>query len=214
MVSILFLDVEGAFPNAVTERLIHNLKRRRIPNVYITFITNLLTVRHTKLKFDDFTSEPINISNGIGQGDPLSMILYILYNADLLEIIGNDDEDALEYVDDIALVAIGDDLEETTKKLKHMMTKEDGGLQWSRDHNSRFEVSKSVILHATRRTQPDPENEGKRIPLDKPPLVIEGQQIQAVNNFKYLGIRIDAQLNWKEQAQRSTVNATSWIMQY
>ena len=71
-----------------------------------------------------------------------------------------------------------------------------------------------VILHTTRRTQPDPENEGKRIPLNKPPLVIEGQQIQAVNNFKYLGIRIDAQLNWKEQAQRSTANATSWIMQY
>ncbi len=129
VVSILFLDVEGTFPNAVTKRLIHNLKRRRIPNVYITFITNLLTAQHTKLKFDDFTSEPINISNGIGQGDPLSMILYILYNADLLEIIGNDDEDALGYVDDIALVAIGNDLEETTKKLKHMMMKEDGGLQ-------------------------------------------------------------------------------------
>lgn len=29
--SVLFLDVEGAFPNAVTDRLIHNLKRRRIP---------------------------------------------------------------------------------------------------------------------------------------------------------------------------------------
>src|SRR6266540_1730281 len=40
------------------------------------------------------------------------------------------------------------------------------------------------------------------------------KQIQAVNNFKYLGIRINAQLNWKEQAQRSTANATSWIMQY
>ena len=77
--SILFLDVEGVFPNAVTERLIHNLKRRRIPSVYIMFITNLLTGRYTKLKFDDFTSELINISNGIAQGDPLSMILYILY---------------------------------------------------------------------------------------------------------------------------------------
>jgi len=76
-------------------------------------------------------------------------------------------------VDGIALVVIDNDLEETTKKLKHMMTKEDGGLQWSRDHNSRFEGSKSVILHATRRTQLDPEDEGKRIPLDKPPLIID-----------------------------------------
>ena len=31
VVSVLFLDVEGAFPNAVTARLTHNLKRRRVP---------------------------------------------------------------------------------------------------------------------------------------------------------------------------------------
>ena len=84
--SILFLDVEGAFPNAVTDRLIHNLKRRRMPKIYINFVKQLLGDRSTKLKFDDFTSEPIKIENGIGQGDPLSMLLYIIYNADLLEI--------------------------------------------------------------------------------------------------------------------------------
>lgn len=38
VVSVLFLDVEGAFPNAVTDRLIHNLKKRRIPTAYIHFI--------------------------------------------------------------------------------------------------------------------------------------------------------------------------------
>jgi len=31
--AVLFLDVEGAFPNTVTDRLIHNLQRRRIPQV-------------------------------------------------------------------------------------------------------------------------------------------------------------------------------------
>ena len=36
--SILFLDVEGAFPNTVTDRLIHNLKKRQIPASYIKFI--------------------------------------------------------------------------------------------------------------------------------------------------------------------------------
>jgi hypothetical protein len=56
VVSILFLDIEGAFPNAVTKRLIHNLKRRKIPTTYITFIEQLLSGHRTKLKFDDFTS--------------------------------------------------------------------------------------------------------------------------------------------------------------
>jgi hypothetical protein len=71
--SVLFLDVEGAFPNAVTDRLIHNLRKRSIPKVYIKFIEQLLTNRQTKIKFNNFLSESesIEIINGIGQGDPL-----------------------------------------------------------------------------------------------------------------------------------------------
>ena len=45
--SILFLDVEGAFPNAVTTRLIHNLKKRRIPTAIINFVKLLLYNRKT-----------------------------------------------------------------------------------------------------------------------------------------------------------------------
>jgi len=42
------------------------------------------------------------------------MILYILYNADLLEIPGDEEhENSLEYVDDIALIATSKDFEET-----------------------------------------------------------------------------------------------------
>ena len=53
VVSILFLDVEAAFPNAVTDRLLHNLRRRRTPAVYVRFIEQLLTGRRTRMKFDD-----------------------------------------------------------------------------------------------------------------------------------------------------------------
>ena len=149
--SVLFLDEEGAFPNAVTARLIHNLKRRRIPSTYIKFIEQLLTGRRTKLKFNNFVSESLSILNGIGQGDPLSMILYILYNADLLEIIGDKDcKDSLDFVDDIAIAAFGDSFEETIDRLEHTMEKNGGGISWSKDHNSRFETSKSAVMNLTR----------------------------------------------------------------
>lgn len=108
VVSVLFLDVEGVFPNAVTGRLIHNLKKRQIPSMLVRFVASLLSNRRTKIRFDDYTSETIEIINGIGQGDPLSMLLYIIYNADLLEIPDNNlVEDAIGYVDDIAILAIG-----------------------------------------------------------------------------------------------------------
>lgn len=176
--SVLFLDVEGAFPNAVTARLIHNLKRKRIPTSIVNFVQveQLLKNRKTKLKFDDYISDIINITNGIGQGDPLSMLLYILYNADLLDLPDHPtNEDAIGYVDDIALIAIGNDFEETTNRLRDMMTKEEGGLNWSIAHNSKFEVTKSAILHLSRKTIPDPDSDNGRIPLPKPPLTLNHQ---------------------------------------
>jgi len=42
--SVLFLDVEGAFPNAVTDRLIHNLKKvnsDQIHQVHRTAVTGM-----------------------------------------------------------------------------------------------------------------------------------------------------------------------------
>ncbi|KAF8997518.1 hypothetical protein BDQ17DRAFT_1248596, partial [Cyathus striatus] len=51
--------------------------------------------------------------NGIGQGDPLSMICYILYNADLLDVPTGPNKCALGFVDDSNFVVEG--------RLEHMM---------------------------------------------------------------------------------------------
>ena len=72
---VLFLDVEGAFPNTVTARLLHNLRMRRVPERYVSFIAQMLTGWCTRLKFDRYVSDWMEVNNGIVQGDPLSMIL-------------------------------------------------------------------------------------------------------------------------------------------
>lgn len=117
--SVLFLDVQGAFPNVVKEVLIHNMRARGVPPEYIKVTERMLTGRKTKLSFDDFVSEFIAINNGNNQGCPLSMIFYAFYNAGLLEISPQDapDEKQFGYVDDVALLAVGDDLTETYEKL-------------------------------------------------------------------------------------------------
>ncbi|KZP17206.1 hypothetical protein FIBSPDRAFT_701354, partial [Athelia psychrophila] len=86
--------------------------------------------RTTQLKFDGFTSEPIPVLSGLDQGNPLSMILYVFYAADVLEPelepepepetdIG--DELGSAFVDDTALLAAGKTFEETNEKLIKMM---------------------------------------------------------------------------------------------
>ena len=86
VVSALFLDVKGAFLNAVTEQLLHNLRKQQVPEMYMVFVCNTLMLRQTKLKFDDHTSNWFTLDNGIGQGDPLSMIVYLYYNANILDV--------------------------------------------------------------------------------------------------------------------------------
>ncbi|KAJ3511459.1 hypothetical protein NMY22_g15642 [Coprinellus aureogranulatus] len=204
--SVLFLDVEGAFPNAETSKVIHNLKKRRIPKPYVDMIANMLSGRRTKLRFDDFLSDFIEINNGIGQGCPLSMILYIIYNADMMEIgQANSGEESIGYVDDIALLAVGANFKETTKSLKDMMERTGGGLDWATTHNSRFEMSKVAIMHFSRfRIRSKHRSTAPRLKL-------QGTVIQKVEEYKYLGVLMDPELRWKAQADRAAKKGLDWV---
>jgi len=133
---VLFLDIKGAFPNAVPSQLEHNLHTCWVPRKIVDFIHNMLKDRITTLKFDGYTSEPIIIDNGIGQGDLLSMGIYQYYNADLLEIPHDKGESAMAYIDDSVMIAVADTFPEVHKKLRSMMTRAGGVADWSTQHNS------------------------------------------------------------------------------
>ena len=199
--SILFLDVEGAFPNVVSDRLIHNLRKHKIPSIYIKLIWKILEGKKTRLKFNDFVLELIDICNGIGQGNPLSMILYVIYNTDLLDMLALlEGEDSIGYVNDAITIAFSEDFYVTMQTLEWMMNREDGGFTWSCTHNSLFEISKLTMLHASRCTQLDPANPRKRTALDRLPLWLQDKTVKEVDSYKYLGVHVDSQLWWTVQA--------------
>ena len=120
----------------VNERLIHNLKTRRVPTKIVKFISNMLHERYTALKFDDYESDKIALDNGIGQGDPLSMVLYQYYNVDLLDIPTEANEAAAAYVDDAILIATATTFPQAHDILADMMTRPGGAIEWSNNHNS------------------------------------------------------------------------------
>src|SRR5882762_9395975 len=84
VVSALFLDIEGAFPNATMEHLLHNMRKRGLPHNFIHYMRLLLKNCQTALCFDGYISTPIPIDNKIRQGDPGSMPGFNFFNADLL----------------------------------------------------------------------------------------------------------------------------------
>ena len=93
------------------------------------FIEWMLTNRHTKLCFDGFTSNWVNVDNGIVQGNPLSMLLYLFYNADLIAS-PQKEEAMIAYVDNASYYVEGSNFEEAYGKLRDMMYRDQGGYDW------------------------------------------------------------------------------------
>ena len=201
--AVLFLDIEGAFPNAVPARLLRNLRKRGVPSKYVNFVSGMLRGRSTTLKFDGHTSDPIKIDNGIGQGDPLSMVLYQFYNADLLDIPRDKSEDALAYVDDTILVATAESFHEAHSKLESMMSREGGVSEWSKMHNSSLEFLKLALIDFAHRSSPKA----------KATLQLPQRQIEPSTSAKYLGVILDQNLTWKTHQAYAVEKGTKWAAQ-
>lgn len=75
VVSGLFLDISGAFPNTVILVLIHNMRKWSVPVEITDWIVWLNEGRTTVLSFNGFMSEVLKVVSGMDQGNPLSMIL-------------------------------------------------------------------------------------------------------------------------------------------
>ena len=201
VVAALFLDIEGAFPNAVTDRLVHNMKKRRIPAVVISFVERMLKGRRTQLRFDDYTSEWFEIRNGIGQGDPFSMLLYIIYDSDLVDTPRSKKELTLAFVDDTVFLAIADTFQEAHDILLNMLTRSGGGFNWSKDHNSRFEASKFALMDFTMSKT-----------KQRPQMIIRGATIKPAPSHKFLGVIVDQELRWKEHTAYAIAKGASYAM--
>ena len=201
--AVLFLDIEGAFPNAVPLRLVHNMKRRGIPAKLANFIYEMLQNRATALRFDDYTTDPIEISNGIGQGDPLSMALYQFYNADILDVPKGPDESAVAYVDDALLIATAKTFTEAHHKLTKMMTRRGGIIEWSTAHNSPLEYTKLALIDFAH----------QNCAQERPPISLPNITISPSRSAKYLGVYFDQHLSWAAQHAHVIEKGSKWAAQ-
>ncbi|KAL5640019.1 hypothetical protein ACGC1H_007352 [Rhizoctonia solani] len=202
----LFLDVKGAFPHANPHRLAKNMRKLGVPVMYVNWMLAKLDGHTTCLAFDDYTSAPLPIDNGINQGCPLSVIFYLLYNAPLVRIPRHrSNELCIAYINDVTFVVWGANFEENHRNLVDMMVRKGGALDWSDTHNSTFELDKTACIDFA------PPARSKN--LDRPSLRIRDQIITPVKSHTLLGVIFDQTLNWREQCDKALAKGQKWAGQ-
>ncbi|OAQ57920.1 reverse transcriptase [Pochonia chlamydosporia 170] len=193
--TLLLLDVSGAYDNVSRERLLHNLRKRRVDNKMVTWVASFLSDRTTTLKLQEYTAASVPIETGIPQGSPISPILYLFYNADLIEECKTPETESVGYIDDVSILAVGPSASRNCKTLKAIHRK---AQDWARKHGSQFAPAKYELVHFTR----DPKANCTHA------LRLPHTTIKASPFCKYLGIQLDTRLRWEYHRERMETGAT------
>ena len=192
------MDVAGAFNNVHHNRLLHNMKQRRIPHQLVRLVQSFLTDRTTQLRFNGITSAKINIEAGIPQGSPLSPILFMIYNAELLEI-PRATELALGYIDDIAYGIGGLSAQGNVERLQEILAKSE---EWKEKHGAQFEPSKYMLIHFTRNPRLDVTAE----------IRLNNTTITPEKEARYLGVIFDQKLKFRSHLDHATKKGTKFAL--
>jgi hypothetical protein len=214
VVTALFLDVKGAFPSVDVARLLHEMRRRGFPVEVIDWVEEKLKGRATRICFDDFQSEPINIGAGLDQGCALSGILYTVYNAPVIEIPKKDGpkkEESTGFIDDVTMLGRGRTFTEASRRVEDMMTRVGGAMEWAEEANCEYEVEKFALVGYSRQMEPDPLRPGKRWPIQRKGVTLRGRHIEPSTQAKYLGVIMNQTLSWSEQMAAALAKGMQWV---
>lgn len=193
--SLLLLDVSGAYDNVSRERLLHNLRKRQVSERIIRWIASFLSGRSTTLKLQEYTAPSAPIQTGIPQGSPISPILYLFYNADLIEACKTQETEAVGYIDHASIIAVGSTAQRNCKTLKGIHRKAE---KWAAQHGSQFAPAKYELVHFTR----DPKANSTHA------LRLPHATIEASPSCRYLGVQMDTKLRWDYHREKVEAGAT------
>lgn len=189
--ALLLVDITGAYDRVAHPRLIHDLKRKGIDTRIVNWTASFLKNRTTTLQTPEYTTDSKKINCGIPQGSPLSPILFLFYNSELIEKCNSKTDlytKATGFVDDIGFVTTKGTPEENCRLLERVH--KEICEPWAKTHGSQFAPQKYQLLHMDRAGKTYSEQS----------ITIEGKTIQPKKkSVTYLGLKIDGKLSWGEQ---------------
>ena len=140
----------------------------------------------------------MNIEAGIPQGSPLSPILFMIYNAELLEI-PKLPELGLGFIDDIAYGVSGKSARQNIKRLKAILERSE---EWKHRHGAQFEPNKYMLVHFTRNKRHDVNATIK----------LKNITIKPSKEACYLGVIFDHRLKYRSHMEHVIKKGTKFAL--
>jgi hypothetical protein len=188
VLSLVSFDVKGAYNGVDRGVLLRRLRERRIPEVLIRWVDSFCSSRRASIVVNKYQSEEMAIEHaGLPQGSPLSPILFLFLNANLVDVSITRRKGTIAFVDDYTRWTVGSSAEANTTVLQQKVIPR--ALEWAAQSGAAFEAEKTSFIHFTRNP--------RQRQLPAVPLQVNGATVAPAPEVKILGVILDQGLRFK-----------------
>uniref|UniRef100_A0A3B3DM95 Reverse transcriptase domain-containing protein n=2 Tax=Oryzias melastigma TaxID=30732 RepID=A0A3B3DM95_ORYME len=179
----LFIDLSKAFDTVDHSILIDRLLSIGVSELAIAWFSNYLHNRTQCIKHEDLCSDLVTTKKGVPQGSVLGPLLFILYINDVGQSVS--EANLHFYADDTVIYCCGSSLLQVIETLQKAFVAVQNSL-----------LQLKLVLNADKSKLMLFSN--KKVPDDLPVVTtLEGEVIEVVEEYKYLGVLIDNSLTFK-----------------